>query len=426
MICEEKLNYYFPEDKYFKVGVRFTTKTDSKYNEDQLDFHLGNKTYNYIIRGDKLARYLLLNNYCDTVISEEGRFLSRNCYMGLPLVFINSLFRHYTNAVIITEIKEATSVDCSKLVEIIEVNLFSVTRKEFPGNNNLYSSELIKGCHELVNQYAENYIKLSFKNDSDFSVIKSDDSKTISNRAIQIDSFLQSIKSTSEAFKTANTCFSKIENAIKNNYNNYTINEKEQKNMFGIQNLEFGKYKGTDVKMSIYGPAFTVVGSGQGTWLSFDKNNELIDVTDMLIDGIPLMVMPTSPENLSEGDFIHYTGVWMQVREIDIDGTITAYRLYDRTIQKVLPTKNIFGFNYYTKLITFNFGENANSDNPFGNFLPLMMLSEGGTNNDNLLPLMLMSNNTSFDFKSNPMLLYMMMSKDSDNTNWIPFMLMNK
>lgn len=196
--------------------------------------------------------------------------------------------------------------------------------------------------------------------------------------------------------------------------------------MFGIQNLEFGKYKGTDVKMSIYGPAFTVVGNGQGTWISFDKNNELIDVTDMLIDGIPIMVMPTSPENLSEGDFIHYTGVWMQVREIDIDGTITAYRLYDRTIQKVLPTKNIFGFNYYTKLITFNFGENANSDNPFGNLLPLMMLNEGGTINDNLLPLMLMSNNISFDFNSNPMLLYMMMSKDSDNTNWIPFMLMNK
>ena len=140
------------------------------------------------------------------------------------------------------------------------------------------------------------------------------------------------------------------------------------------------------------------------------------------------MVMQTSPENLSEGDFIHYTGVWMQVREIGIDGLITAYRLYDRTIQQVLPTKNIFGFNYYTKLITFNFGENANSDNPFGNLLPLMMLSEGGTINDNLLPLMLMlmSNNTSFDFKSNPMLLYMMMSKDSDNTNWIPFILMNK
>ena len=146
----------------------------------------------------------------------------------------------------------------------------------------------------------------------------------------------------------------------------------------------------------------------------------------MLIDGIPIMVMPTSPENLSEGDFINYTGVWMQVREIDIDGTITAYRLYDRTIQKVLPTKNIFCFNYYTKLITFNFGENANSDNPFGNLLPLMMLSEGGTINDNLLPLMLMSNNISFDFNSNPMLLYIMMSKDSDNTNWIPFMLMNK
>lgn len=423
MTYKEKINYYFPEDKYFKVGVQFTTKTDPKYNKDQLDFHLGNKIYNYIIKGDKLVRYLLLDNDGNRIISEIGEIFHVYYALGLPLVFINSPFRHYENAVVITKIEEATSVDCDKLVEIIGVTPFSTLRDEFPGNNNLDSCGLIKGCYELVNQYVENYIKISSKNDSDLSVIKSDDSKTIPNLIIQEDTSLHSI---CEAFKTANTCFSKFENAIKNNYNNYTINEKERKNMFGIPNLEFGKYKGTDVKMSIYGPAFTVVGNGQGTWISFDKNNELIDVTDMLIDGVPIMVMPTSPENLSEGDFIHYTGVWMQVREIDIDGTITAYRLYDRTIQKVLPTKNIFGFNYYTKLITFNFGENANSDNPFGNLLPLMMLSEGGTINDNLLPLMLMSNNTSFDFNSNPMLLYMMMSKDSDNTNWIPFMLMNK
>ena len=423
MTYKEKINYYFPEDKYFKVGVQFTKKTDPKYNKDQLDFHLGNKIYNYIIKGDKLVRYLLLDNDGNRIISEIGEVFHVYYALGLPLVFINSPFRHYENAVVITKIEEATSTDVNKLVEIIGVTSFSTLRDEFPGNNNLDSCGLIKGCYELVNQYVENYIKISSKNDSDLSIIKSDDSKTILNLIIQEDTSLYSI---SEAFKTANTCFSKFENAIKNSYNNYTINEKEQKNMFGIPNLEFGKYKGTDVKMSIYGPAFTVVGNGQGTWISFDKNNELIDVTDMLIDGVPIIVMPTSPESLSEGDFIHYTGVWMQVREIDIDGTITAYRLYDRTIQKVLPTKNIFGFNYYTKLITFNFGENANSDNPFGNLLPLMMLSESGTINDNLLPLMLMSNNTSFDFNSNPMPLYMMMSKDSDNTNWIPFMLMNK
>lgn len=426
MTYKEKINYYFPENKYFKVGVQFTTKTDPKYNKDQLDFHLGNKAYNYIIRGDKLVHYLLLDNDGNRIISETGNVFRVYYALGLPLVFINSPFRHYENAVVITKIEEATSVDINKLVEIIGVTPFSTLRDEFPGNNNLDSDGLIKGCYELVNQYAENYIKISSKNDSDFSTIKSDDSITISNKATQIDSLSQAAKSAGEALKSISARLSKFENAIKNNYNNYTINEKEQKNMFGIQNLEFGKYKGTDVKMSIYGPAFTVVGNGQGTWLSFNKNNELIDVTDMLIDNIPLVVMPTSPESLSEGDFIHYTGVWMQVREIDIDGTITAYRLYDRTIQKVLPTKNIFGFNYYTKLITFNFGENANSDNPFGNLLPLMMLSEGGTINDNLLPLMLMSNNTSFDFNSNPMLLYMMMSKDSDNTNWIPFMLMNK
>ena len=225
MTYEEKINYYFPKDKYFKVSVRFTTKTDPKYNKDQLDFHLGNKAYNYIIRGNRLVSYLLLND-CDTIISEGGRFLSRDYYIGLPLVFINSSFRYYENAVVITEIKEATSVDCSKLVEIIEVYPFSMIREGLPGNNNLYSSEISKSCYDLISTYTNNYTKLYFKNDSDFSVIKSDDSKTISNQTTQIDSFSQAANSANETLKTMSTRFSKIENVIKNNYNNYTINEK--------------------------------------------------------------------------------------------------------------------------------------------------------------------------------------------------------
>lgn len=413
MTYKEKIKYYFPENIYFKIGVRFTNKTDSKYDKNQLDFHLGNKEYKYIIGGDVLCRYLLLNNVDDRVISEEGWSLNSESYTGLPLVFISSHFRRYDNAVVVTKIEEATFDDCEKLVEIVDAALFGMVRQDFLGNSNLYSSEIPKSCYELINIYTNNCLK----NVSEIITIKPDEDGISYNQTVQCSPQL-----TGGVLKEISNRLSKFEKVIENNYNNNTINEKEQKNMFGIQNLEFGKYKGTDVKMSIYGPAFTVVGNGLGTWLSFDKNNELVDVTDMVIDNIPLMVMPVSPENLSEGDFIHYTGVWMQVREIDIDGTITAYRLYDRTIQKVLPTKNIFGFNYYTKLITFNFGENADSDNPFGNLLPFMMFSEDSTNNDNLLPLMLMSSNTSFDFKSNPMLLYMMMSKDSDSSKWLPLM----
>lgn len=424
MTCKEKVNYFFPENKYFKINVRFTNKTDSKYDKNQLDFHLGNKEYQYVITGEVLGHYLL-NDVYDKVISEKGLFLNQEYFMGLPLVFISSPFRRYDNAVVVTKIKEATCTDCEKLVEIVDIALFGMIRQDFLGNNNLYSSEIPKSRYELINTYTNNCLKIDFKNGSEFSIINPNKSKNTYNQTIPTcNSSLP--ESRGKALKEIHNRLTKFENVIENNYNNNTINEKEQKNMFGIQDLEFGKYKGTDVKMSIYGPAFTVVGNGLGTWLSFNKSNELVDVTDMVIDNIPLMVMPVSPENLSEGDFIHYTGVWMQVREIDIDGTITAYRLYDRTIQKVLPTKNIFGFNYYTKLITFNFGENADSDNPFGNLLPLMMFNEDGTNNDNLLPLMLMSNNTSFDFKSNPMLLYMMMSRDSDSSKWLPFMLMNR
>lgn len=436
MTYKEKVEYYFPKDEYFKVNIRFTNKTDPKYSHNQLNFHLGNKEYKYIIKGGELARYLLLTNVHNKVISENGLYLNQELFIGLPLVFINSPFRHYENAVVITKIEEATSTDCEELTEITGITLFGMVRKEdYLGSVNLYSKQAVKSCYELMDKYIKTQppiktVALDFLDVEKTTISTiSEVNEILDTQQIQFYSPIQldsNPESKGKALKEISNRLSKFEKNIETNYNIYTINKKEQKNMFGIQDLEFGKYKGTDVKMSIYGPAFTVVGNGHGTWLSFDKNNELIDVTDMLIDNIPLMVMPTSPESLSEGDFIHYTGVWMQVREVDIDGTITAYRLYDRTIQKVLPTKNIFGFNYYTKLITFNFSEGADSDNPFGNLLPLMIFSEGGTNSDNLLPLMLMSNNTSFDFKSNPMLLYMMMSKDSDNTKWLPFMLMNR
>jgi hypothetical protein len=49
------------------------------------------------------------------------------------------------------------------------------------------------------------------------------------------------------------------------------------------------------------------------------------------------------------------------------------------TIQFLVPEKSIFGFNYYTKVVSpFSMMNSAASeDNPFGNMLPFLMFGDG-------------------------------------------------
>ena len=89
----------------------------------------------------------------------------------------------------------------------------------------------------------------------------------------------------------------------------------------------------------------------------------------------------------------------------------------------ILPSKNAFGFNYVTKIV--NFAENMfggfstpNSDNPFGNMLPLMMMSQSDSGNDNdvfkmmmLSQMMSASNSETKMDMSNPLMLMALMGK---------------
>ena len=94
----------------------------------------------------------------------------------------------------------------------------------------------------------------------------------------------------------------------------------------------------------------------------------------------------------------------------------------------IIPTKNMFGFNFMTKVVNLfdNFMSTPNSNNPFGNMLPFLMMGD----NKNFDPMMMMfmtgQNNFNVnDMFSNPMMMYFMM-KDNKNTDLLPmFMMMN-
>ena len=188
--------------------------------------------------------------------------------------------------------------------------------------------------------------------------------------------------------------------------------KKEDKNMFEniMKDIKFGP--ATDTRFSIYGPAF----NGGDRWLARHEG-EWVDVSDMLIDvGNICYMMPVAKNSIKEGDFILHKGKWARVDCIvEEENFISVEKINEQEVVQVLPTKNMFGFDYYTKLMcpieSFEGAEGfgATTDNPFG-MLPFIMAMKDGKK-DNLLPLMMMSGKMDM---SNPMMLMML---GGDNSN---------
>lgn len=200
---------------------------------------------------------------------------------------------------------------------------------------------------------------------------------------------------------------------------------KEKKSMFGnmFKNLKFGKYTDPNVRVSIYGLA---VSNGNGSFVSY-KGDEITDVSDFLIDmeGM-LYAMPVAINAVKQGDVIIHKGTPVVVIEVpDSEDTHDYYVMDVAAMEKkiILPSKNAFGFNYVTKIVNFAedmFGgfSTPNSDNPFGNMLPLMMMSQSDSGNDNdvfkmmmLSQMMSASNSETKMDMSNPLMLMALMGK---------------
>lgn len=196
------------------------------------------------------------------------------------------------------------------------------------------------------------------------------------------------------------------------------INEKENKTMFEnvFKGFEFGV--ATSVRTSIYGPAFHC----GNTFVSYDKaTGTYIDVTDLLFDIENMNYrMPIAANAVSVGDYIIHQHKWVRVLECLDAGRLQVEDIQERQVITILPVKNVFGFDFYTKL--FCFSENflsgaATADSPFGNLLPLMLMSKGNSK-DNLLPLMMMSGGFGNGAQMNPLMMYALMGNKggSDNT----------
>ena len=200
-------------------------------------------------------------------------------------------------------------------------------------------------------------------------------------------------------------------------------NKGDKKTMNMNLNLDFGNCKNDNIRLSPYGIA--VRNAKLGTWVSYDpKGKKMIDVNTFVLDGTYLYKIPVAIKDVKIGDVILHNKVPVYVESVE-NGKLLVIDPVEGVEVKVLPLTNMFGFNFVTKVVSLvdMSGVAPTADSPFGNMLPLMMMSEG-----NIDPVMLMlMNGKNADFASNPMMLYFLTNdKGNKNDNLLPLlMLMN-
>lgn len=203
---------------------------------------------------------------------------------------------------------------------------------------------------------------------------------------------------------------------------NNIIQDEEKKDTMKNFNFDFGPCTNDNVRMSMYGLA---VQNNAGIWVSYN-NGQVVDVDIFNFDGRKFMYkMPVAISDIKPGDVVIHNRVPMFVTAVE-NGNISAVDVRAGEAKTIIPTTNMFNFNFVTKIVSMldTFSAAPTAEQPFGNMLPFMMMSD----NDNIDPMMMfmMMNGGKMDM-SNPMMLYLMMNKNNDSSDWLlPFMMMNK
>ena len=223
-------------------------------------------------------------------------------------------------------------------------------------------------------------------------------------------------------------------NGEKVTINGKEVNKKEEKNMknkFGI-NFDFGPVTDSNIAVCPFGVA---IKNKEGNFCYFDKNKgEIVDCTPFTFDSKKfLFKMPCALSAVAPADIIMHQGVPMFVKDVeDVEGRIVVIDISVGEEKYILPTRNMFGFLFVTKIVSFLDMQNCNAtvDSPFGNMLPFLMLMDNDKDLDPTMLLMMGGvNGSNMDMSTmfqNPLMMYMMMKdNDKDLSKLLPFMLMN-
>ena len=210
----------------------------------------------------------------------------------------------------------------------------------------------------------------------------------------------------------------------KNENNENSERKKNMNNIFG--NLSFGKYNGNEIRYSFKGLSYQ---TKDNRFISYDKEKkDLTDVTEFTINGDSfLYLLPVAIKDIKTGDIIKVNSEFLIVEKVQKDSNkIEVICPSDRQVKTIIPEKNIFGFDFVTKIVSIldrNILGTPDKDNPFGNnFLMYIMMQDNFSKNE-MLPLLMMNN--SINFEENPWMFFLF-SNISDSNNLLPLLLMNK
>lgn len=214
-----------------------------------------------------------------------------------------------------------------------------------------------------------------------------------------------------------------------NTFNNNVDDKKGNKKMKAF-NFDFGPCTTDNIRMSMYGLA---VKNANGTWVSYNpESKEIIDVDIFNFDGGKFLYkMPVAIKDIAPGMVIVHNRKAMFVIEVG-DSGITVVDPQAGEEKKILPTKNCFNFNFYTRVVSLfdsfmKSPENTPSaENPFGNMLPFLMMSEnsGEFDMNTMLMLSMMGGQSGMDFFKNPMMMYFLMKDSKNADDLLPLMFM--
>lgn len=208
----------------------------------------------------------------------------------------------------------------------------------------------------------------------------------------------------------------KTTNEIKNN-------EKENEIMKNF-NFDFGPCNGDRVRLSMYGIA---IQNTAGTWVSYNPaDGSVIDVEVFSFEdaGKYMFKMPVAIKDIAAGDVIIHNRVPVFVTDVT-DGKISVVDIRAGERKEVIPTTNMFGFNFVTKIVSlFNaVGEAPTPEQPFGNMLPFLMMNENEI--DPMMMMLMMQNQGggTANFLNNPMMLYCLMKNETNDILPLMFMM---
>ena len=172
----------------------------------------------------------------------------------------------------------------------------------------------------------------------------------------------------------------KMENKIEKENNSYDKRKdnEETMNTNKMFNFDFGVVD-SNIRMSPYGMA---IRNADGRYVSYDvKTGSVIDVEPFNFEGNRFMMkMPVAVKDVAVGDIVIHNHKPMFV--VNTNDKVTVIDIYNGEEKNILLTKNMFGFDFVTKVVSFINFSGASAENPFGNMWPLFMLSDSNSGFD--------------------------------------------